>query len=186
MPRKQISGNKQTLKLLSPDTKKEPSMAKQMAVRQKNGARASARKRDTLLLDRVGDHSEGQFSIARGGHFVDDDGWVVPKNFDEFYERYPKYMLNWVQKRLNRFEVDEDVEGYTQDLLIHLKFSPARFFNRGEGDKACRDLIEAFDRYKEGGASEPNFRKYLNIVLAQILNVIRAKRPVRDVATEEN
>jgi len=157
-------------------------MAKQMAVRQKNGARASARKRDTLLLDRVGDHSEGQFSIARDGHFVGDDGWVVPKNFDEFHERYPKYMLNWVQKRLNRFEVDEDVEDYTQDLLIHLKFSPARSFNRGEGDKACRDLIEAFDPYKEGGASEPTFRKYLNTVLAQLFNAIALGKHATEVA----
>jgi hypothetical protein len=65
---------------------------------------------------------------------VGEDDFVVPKSFDEFYKRYPKYVLDWAKKRLNRFKVDEDVEDDTQDLWIYLKFSPARSFNRGEAD----------------------------------------------------
>jgi hypothetical protein len=30
------------------------------------------------------------------GHYVGHDGFVVPKNFDEFHERFPQYVRNWV------------------------------------------------------------------------------------------
>jgi hypothetical protein len=116
------------------------------------------------------DPSKGQFSLAEAGHYVGDDGFVVPRNFDEFYERYPKYVLNWAKKRINHFQVDEEVEDWAQDLLIYLKFSPARSFNRGEANKVCRGVIEAFDPGEQGGASEPIFRRYLNAVLAQLFN----------------
>jgi hypothetical protein len=119
---------------------------------------------------------KGEFTVTEDGHFVGDDGFVVPRNFDEFYERYPKHVLNWAKRRINHFQVDEVVEDWAQDLLIYLKFSPARSFNRGETDKPCRGVIEAFDPSKQGGASELSFRKYLNAVLADMFNAIAAKR----------
>ncbi len=125
--------------------------------------------------------SKGEFTVTEDGHFVGEDGFVVPRNFDEFYERYPKYVLNWAKKRLNRFTVDQDVEDYAQDLLIYLKFSPARSFNRGEADKVDRDAIEAFDPGEQGGASEPIFRRYINAALAQLFNAIVAKRQGHDI-----
>lgn len=128
------------------------------------------------MLD-ADDRSEGQFSDAEDGHFVGDDGFVVPQNFDEFYERYPKYVLNWVRRRINHFQVDEVIEDWAQDLLIYIKFSPVRSFIPGEADKACRDVIEAFDPDEQGGASELSFRKYLNAVLADLFNAVAAKRP---------
>jgi hypothetical protein len=131
------------------------------------------------MLD-MNDRSKGPFSVSEDGHYVGNDGFVVPRNFDEFYERYPKYVLNWVTRRINHFQVDEAVEDWTQDLLVYLKFSPARSFNRGEADRACRGVIETFDPYKQGGASELSFRKCLNAVLADMFNAIAAKRPVHD------
>jgi hypothetical protein len=151
------------------------------AVRARAKARAEAPSPGDTHMLFADDRNEGQFSVAEDGHYVSDDGWVVPKNFDEFYDRYPKYILNWVTKRLNRFAVDEDVEDWAQDFLIYLKFSPARFFNRGETDEACRDVIEAFDPYEQGGASELSFRKYLNAVLACLFEAVAAKRPGHDV-----
>ena len=50
-----------------------------------------------------------------------EDDFVVPKSFDEFDKRYPKYVLDWAKKRLNRFTVDEDVEDDAQDLWIYLR-----------------------------------------------------------------
>ena len=120
-------------------------------------------------------------TIAKNGHYVGDDGFVVPRNFGEFYERYPNYVLNWAKKRLNRFTEDEDAEDYAQDMLIYLKFSPARSFNCGEAVKACRDVIKAFVPAEQGGASEPVFRRYLNAVLAQHFNAIVAKRQGHDI-----
>jgi hypothetical protein len=131
------------------------------------------------MLDTNG-RNKGEFSVAEDGHYVGDDGFVVPRNFDEFYERYPQYVLNWVKRRINHFQVDEVVEDWTQDLLVYLKFSSARSFNRGAADEACRDVIEAFDPYEQSGASELNFRNYLNAVLADMFNTIAAERLVHD------
>jgi hypothetical protein len=132
------------------------------------------------MLD-TDDCNNGQFSVAGDGHYVGDDGFVVPRNFDEFYERYPKYVLNWVRRRINHFQVDDVVEDWAQDLLVYLKFSPVRSFTRGETDKACRDVIAAFDPDEQGGASELSFRKYLNAVLADLFIAVAAKRPGNDV-----
>jgi hypothetical protein len=112
---------------------------------------------------------------------VGEDDFVVPKSFDEFYKRYPKCVLDWAKKRLNRFTVDEDVEDDAQDLWIYLRFSPARSFNRGEADKICRDVIEAFGAGEQGGASERIFRRYPNAALAQLFNAIVAKRQGHDI-----
>jgi len=144
----------------------------------RNPRQQSAKEQDMLDMN---DRSKGQFSVAEDGHYVGNDGFVVPRNFDEFYERYPKYVLNWAMRRINHFQVDEVAEDRAQDLLIYLKFSPARSFNRGGADKVCRDVIEAFDPGEQGGASEPTFRRYLNAALAQLFNAIVAKRQGHDI-----
>lgn len=143
----------------------------------RNPRQQSAKEQDMLDMN---DRSKGPFPASEAGHYVGNDGFVVPRNFDEFYERYPKYVLNWAMRRLNRFAVDEVVEDWAQDLLVYLKFSPAHSSNRGEAGKACRDVIEAFDPYERGGASEVSFRNYLNAVLADLFNATAAKRPVHD------
>lgn len=127
------------------------------------------------MLD-TDDRSKGQFSVAEDGHYVGEDGFVVPKDFDEFYDRYPKYVLNWVKKRLNRFDVDQDVDDWTQDLLISLKWLPASAINRGEAGKPCHDVVEGFDPAEQGGASERIFRNYFNACVTQLFNVVQAKR----------
>jgi hypothetical protein len=120
--------------------------------------------------------------LDTNGHHVGHDGFVVPRNFDEFYDRYPKYVLNWVKKRLNRFEVDQDVEDWTQDLLISLKWLPASAINRAKPGKPCHDVIEAFDPDEQGGASERIFRNYFNACMAQLFNVVQAMRQGRDIS----
>jgi hypothetical protein len=76
--------------------------------------------------------------------------------------------------------VDEDVEDWAQDLLIYLRFSPARSLLREfapeKADKVCQDVVEAFDPHEQGGASEPVFRRYLNAVLGGLFNAVAAKR----------
>ena len=120
------------------------------------------------------------FTVKEDGHFVGDDGFVVPMDFDEFYSRYPRYVLNWVKKRLNRFVVDEDVEDWTQDLLIHMKFLPQTSKHRLPGAKGrpngCMDVIETFNPYQQYGASERRFRYYINFCLANKFNTVQSKR----------
>jgi hypothetical protein len=128
------------------------------------------------------------FIVTESGHFMDveelkkpeAERFKVPKDFDEFYGRYPKYILNWVKKRLNKFTVDEDVEDWTQDLIIHLKYLPANSKHRLPGSngrpEGCKDVIETFSPRQQYGASERRFRNYLNGCLANKFMTVQSKR----------
>jgi hypothetical protein len=59
------------------------------------------------------------FTIA-DGRYVGSDGFVVPKDFEEFFERFPDYVRKWVSKHADRSAPKEDLEDRKQDLLIHL------------------------------------------------------------------
>jgi hypothetical protein len=136
------------------------------------------------------DYTGDPFVQSADGHFVGDDGFVVPRNFDEFYDRYPKYVLNWVKKRLNRFVVDEDVEDWTQDLLIHMKWLPQASKHRLPGANGrpdgCMDVVETFNPYQQYGASERRFRNYINFCLANKFNTVQSKRQKNPVCRPGN
>jgi len=141
-------------------------------------------------VDYRSNYTGDQFATSPDGHFIGDDGFVVPINFDEFYERYPKYVLNWVKKRLNRFTVDDDVEDWTQDLLIHMKFLPQSSKHRRPGANGrmsgCLDVVETFNPYQQYGASERRFRNYINFCLANKFNTVQSKRQKNPVCRPGN
>jgi hypothetical protein len=47
------------------------------------------------------------------GRYVGHDGFVVPKNFDEFHERFPQYVRHWVNRHVDRSTPKEDAEDWT-------------------------------------------------------------------------
>jgi hypothetical protein len=149
-------------------------------------ASGEAAEEDTIDFDYTGD----PFTVNADDHFVGDDGFVVPKDFDEFYSRYPRYVLNWVKKRLNRFVVDEDVEDWTQDLLIHMKWLPQASKHRLPGANGrpggCADVVETFNPYQQYGASERRFRNYINFCLANKFNTVQSKRQKNPVCRPGN
>lgn len=124
------------------------------------------------------------------GHYIGDDGFRVPKDFIEFYERYPNYIRNWVKKRLSRFTVDEDVEDWTQDLIIHMKYLPQTSKHRkpGANDRkdGCTDVIETFNPIQQYGASERRFRSYINFCLANKFNTVYSKRNKNPICRQGN
>src|SRR5208337_1788735 len=136
------------------------------------------------------DYTGDSFTVSADGHYIGDDGFVVPRNFDEFYNRYPKYVINWVKKRLNRFQVDDDVEDWTQDLLIHMKYLPVMSKHRTPGangrENGCTDVIETFNPYQQYGASERRFRNYINFCLANKFNTVQSKRKKNPVCRPGN
>jgi hypothetical protein len=48
------------------------------------------------------------------GRFVGHDGFVVPKDFDEFHQRFPHHIPNWVKRHTDRLALREDLEDWTQ------------------------------------------------------------------------
>ena len=112
------------------------------------------------------------FTIA-DGHYVGHDGFVVPKNFDEFHERFPQYVRNWVNRHVDRSTPKEDVEDWTQDLLIHLRCLPATSKHREAGKQ---DIVQTFDPHKHYGANSARFFNYINLCLGNKFRTIYSKR----------
>ena len=108
----------------------------------------------------------------RDGRYVGSDGFVVPRDFEEFYQRFPDYVRNWVRKYANRSAPKEDLEDWTQGLLIHLHSLPQSSKYREAGKK---DILQTFDPMKHHGANEARFRNYINLCLANKFRTIHWK-----------
>lgn len=107
------------------------------------------------------------------GHYVGHDGFVVPKNFHEFHERFPEYVSHWFRKHAGRSTPIVDVEDLAQDLLIHLQHLPAGSKHRAAGKE---DVVETFDPHKHYGASSARFFSYVNVCLANKFRSIYTRR----------
>jgi hypothetical protein len=109
----------------------------------------------------------------RDGRYVGNDGFIVPKDFEEFYQRYPDYVRKWVGKHADKSAPKEDLEDWTQDLLIHLCHLPPTSKFREAG---MRDCVQTFDPMKHYGANEARFRNYINLCLANKFRTMHSKR----------
>lgn len=122
-------------------------------------------------------HKDGytgdKFYVLMDGHYVGDDGFVVPRNFPEFFGRMPEFVHNWVKKHFYRYASQEDIEDMSQDLLIHLSNLPTVSKYR---DMGKTDVVETFDPFQQYGASERRFRSYINFCLSNKLNTMHGKQ----------
>jgi hypothetical protein len=116
-------------------------------------------------------HSD-PFTI-RDGRYIGHDGFVVPKDFGEFHERFPQYVRNWVRRHTDTSAQKEDLEDWTQDLLIHLQHLPPTSKHRAAGNS---DIVQTFDPHKHFGANQARFQNYINLCLANKFRTLHAKR----------
>ena len=107
------------------------------------------------------------------GRYVGHDGFVVPKDFDEFHQRFPHHIPNWVKRHVDRVALREDLEDWTQDLVIHLKYLPCTSKHRKAGKE---DIVQTFDPAKHHGANQPRFLNYINLCLTNKFKTILSKR----------
>lgn len=123
------------------------------------------------------------FYISEDGHFIGMDGFVVPKDFEEFIDRHPKYIENWVRRRLSGQGIEEDIEDWCQDLMIHMKYLPPTSKHRKNGKT---DVFQTFDPFSQYGATERRWRNYINYCLANKYNTIHGKRAKNPVCRAGN
>jgi hypothetical protein len=109
----------------------------------------------------------------RDGRYVGHDGFVVPKDFNEFYQRFPNYVRQWVSTHASRWASEQDVEDWTQELLIHLFRLPVKSVHRKAGND---DIIQTFDPEKHYGANEARFRNYVNLCLMNKFRTMHSRR----------
>jgi hypothetical protein len=117
-------------------------------------------------------HKNDPFTI-RKSHYIGHDGFVVPKDFKEFYRRFPGYVGKWVSKHADRFATKQDLEDRTNDLLVHLMRLPenSKFRQIGKSDR-----VQTFDPVKQHGANAARFWNYINICLRNKHRTMRSER----------
>jgi hypothetical protein len=103
------------------------------------------------------------YTISPDGHYVGIDGFVVPKNFQEYYERNPMGVRRFLMKKLHKQMVDEAVLDMEQDLLLFLHYLPEKSKHRKEGKT---DIIQCFDPLRHHGASAKRFHNYIALCLS--------------------
>jgi len=109
----------------------------------------------------------------KDGRYVGHDGFVVPRDFEEFHERFPQYVRNWVNRHAGGSAPKEDMEDWTQDLLIHLLHLPPTSKHRDSGKE---DIVQTFDPRKHFGANQARFQNYINLCLANKFRSLHSKR----------
>jgi hypothetical protein len=111
---------------------------------------------------------------------VGEDGFIVPKDFAEFFERYPLRVRSWVTRRLQGRFCQDTILDLEQDLLVYLcALAPdSRFRKKGANGRAdgCRDVIQCFDPARHYGATAGRFHNFINLCLANRLSTILARR----------
>jgi len=102
------------------------------------------------------------YTVSPDGHYVGCDGFVVPKNFAEFYEREPLSVRRFLMKKLHRQVVDDALLDMEHDLLLYLHYLPEKSKHRLEGKT---DVISCFDPEKQHGANAKRFHNYLALCM---------------------
>lgn len=118
--------------------------------------------------------------MTADGRYVGEDGFLVPKDFREYFERDPLRVRRWLRRRLAGRFAEETVADLEQDLLLYLcSLAPdSRFRQKGTNRRpeGCADVIQCFDPARHFGASAARFHHFINLCLANRLSSILAKQ----------
>jgi hypothetical protein len=130
------------------------------------------------------------FTIGPGGQYVGEDGFVVPKDFGQFFERDPLRVRRWVAKRLRRRFDRDTILDLEQDLLLYLCTLPldSRFRQEGTNGRrdGCTDVIQCFDPVRHYGATAGRFHSFINLCLANRLSTILARQRLNPLCDPRN
>jgi len=121
--------------------------------------------------------------VVRDGHFVGPDGFIVPNNFNEFYQRFPTYVSDWVRRHVYGCVSASEAEDWTQELLLHLAALPVNSILRRDGKQ---DVIQTFAPKRMHGANEARFRSFINQCLTNRFNTIYRKWRQRPLSNPSN
>ena len=106
------------------------------------------------------------YRISEDGHYVNvKDGFVVPNTFAEFYERFPKYIKQFVLLKL-RNKQDWEREEHENDLIVFLLTIPADSKYKVPGyngyPNGCEDRLQIFNPEQSFGCAMPRWKSWLN------------------------
>lgn len=118
------------------------------------------------------------FTISQDGHYIGHDGFVVPKDFAEFYERFPDRVRGQVRCRRSACS-EAERKDRESELLLFLMTIPEGSKYRETGYNGlpggCTDRIQVFDPRLSGGANAARFFAFINKILQNRLTALVEK-----------
>lgn len=107
------------------------------------------------------------YTIDAEGRFVGSDGFVVPKDFAEFFDRFPAHINNWVRRRTSAYAMSvEAKEDLCSDLLLHMMTVPENSIYSVPGANGltdgCKDRIQMFNPERIYGVTSNRFFWFVN------------------------
>lgn len=96
------------------------------------------------------------------------DDFVVPANFQEFIERYPKYIFSFLIRKKCPQEL---LEEFQQEMCLYMLS-----VSKNGRAKGITDRIVSFNGDKIGGASAGKFFAYINLLLLRKWMVLIERR----------
>lgn len=118
------------------------------------------------------------YTVSEDGHFIGQDGFVVPRSFEEFFERYSRHVSGRV-RLLWPHGSSTEREDIESELLIFLMSLPDESKFRSPGynrfPSGCKDRIQTFCPDNAYSASEPRFFNYIKIILTNHFISLRMK-----------
>jgi len=115
----------------------------------------------------------GDLVMFVDGHYVGHDGFIVPRDFPEFYVRFPQYISRWLRRHADKSASKEDIEDWTQELCVHMSSLPSTSQHRKAGKQ---DVVQTFDPVRHYGANQARFQNYINLCLANKFRTIHSLR----------
>lgn len=120
------------------------------------------------------------FAVSADGHYVGEDGFVVPKDFTELFEQDPLGVRHWVTRQMRGRVQDDAILDLEQELLLHLCSLPANSQFRRKGANVrvdgCTDVIQCFDPVRQFGATAKRFHNFINLCLTNRLRTILTRQ----------
>lgn len=115
------------------------------------------------------------YTIDATGRYIGRDGFVVPANFPEFYDRFPTCVRDWcrgyVSNSQTRTMTREDIES---ELLLHLMSLPPESKHRERG---FTDRIQLFSPDAAYGVTRQRFFHFVSLILRnRFIQVTRSSK----------
>jgi hypothetical protein len=119
-------------------------------------------------------HRPAEKYRKQNGHWVGNDGFIIPNNFIEFYERFPNYTEQWARKNIRRPAVydRDDILDWGSELNLFLCSLPVNSIRR---TSKITDVVGAFDPTKCHGCSRARFFTFINRALSNRFKTLWTK-----------
>jgi hypothetical protein len=122
------------------------------------------------------------FTISADGHYVGLDGFVVPKDFTEFYERFPRHIGEWVRRHCYYASGRAEAKDRESSMILHILSIPQDSIYRTPGYNGhahgCTDRVMTFSPERCHGANRARFFYYINGILRNHLNTILRREQI--------